>query len=122
MADDLLELLRAAVGSAHVLADPELRAPYETDWTGRWSGRARAVVRPADAQEVAAVLRACGAAGVPVVAQGGNTGLVGGGVPRGSGAEVVVSLARLDAIEPVDASSGDVIVGAGATLAQVQGA
>jgi FAD/FMN-containing dehydrogenase len=120
MVDDLLERLSAVVGARHVFDDPDLRAPYETDWTGRWSGRARAVVRPADAEQVAAVLRACLAAGAPVIAQGGNTGLVGGGVPRGDGVEVVVSLSRLDAVGRVDASSGDVIVGAGATLARVQ--
>ncbi len=120
MGDDLLERLRAAVGAPHVLEDPDLRARYETDWTGRWSGRARVVVRPADAGQVAAVLQACLAADAPVIAQGGNTGLVGGGVPRGDGTEVVVSLARLDTVGPVDVSSGDVIVGAGATLARVQ--
>ncbi|MCU1456314.1 MAG: linked oxidase domain protein [Actinomycetia bacterium] len=120
MGDDLIERLRAAVGPQHLLVDPDLRAPYETDWTGRWSGRARAVVRPADAHQLADVLRICLAAGAPAIAQGGNTGLVGGGVPRGGGSEVVVSLARLDGIGPVDGSSGDVVVGAGATLARVQ--
>ena len=108
MADDLLEHLRAVVGARHVLDDPDLRAPYETDWTGRWSGRSRAVVRPTDEEQVQGVLRACLAADAPVVAQGGNTGLVGGGVPRGGGTEVVVSLARLDRIGPVDGSSGAV--------------
>ncbi|CAA9494975.1 MAG: D-2-hydroxyglutarate dehydrogenase, partial [uncultured Solirubrobacteraceae bacterium] len=73
--------LAAAVGPGHVLADPELRAPYERDWTGRFGGAARLVVRPADTAQVAAVLAACAAAGVPVVPQGGNTGLVGGGIP-----------------------------------------
>ena len=67
-----------------------MRAPYETDWTRRFRGRARAVVRPADAEQVAAVLRACREHGAPVVPQGGNTGLVGAGVPRGG--EVVLSL------------------------------
>ncbi len=125
MADDLLEQLRAVIGVAHVLTDPALRAPYETDWTGRWSGPARVVVRPADTAQVAAVLRACAAVGAPVIAQGGNTGLVGGGIPRGAddpsnAGTVLLSLARLDRIEPVDSSSGDVIAGAGATLARVQ--
>ena len=92
----LAEDLRAVVGDAHVLVDPPLRAPYETDWTGRFSGAAALVVRPGDAEQVAAVLAACSAAGAPVVPQGGNTGLVGGGVPRGG--EVVLSLTRLDAV------------------------
>src|SRR5215218_3919323 len=50
----LLPSLRGVVGSAHVLADQDVRAPYETDWTRRWSGHAQAVVRPAGADEVAA--------------------------------------------------------------------
>ena len=90
MSDPLLEQLASIVGRAQVLVDADLRAGYETDWTGRFSGTARAVVRPASTQEVAAVLRACNAAGVAVVAQGGNTGLVGGSVPRGG--EVVLAL------------------------------
>ena len=87
-----------AVGAAHVLTDPELRAPYETDWTRRFTGHARAVVRPADTAQVAAVVRACAEHAVPVVTQGGNTGLVGGSVPRGDGAQVVLSTRRLDAL------------------------
>jgi FAD/FMN-containing dehydrogenase len=116
----LLAALRAAVGERHCLTDPDLRASYETDWTRRFSGRALAVVRPGSTDEVAAVLRVCADAGVGVVPQGGNTGLVGGSVPRGG--EVVVSLRRLDAIEGLDADAGEVTVGAGATLAAVQSA
>lgn len=110
--------LREAVGDAHVLVDPALTASYETDWTGRFSGRAACVVRPADTAQVAAVVRACGAAGVPLVVQGGSTGLVGGGVP--SGGEVLLSLRRLDALGDVDVASAQVSAGAGVTLAALQ--
>src|SRR3954454_13489813 len=92
--------LAEVVGEAHVLVDDDVRAPYETDWTRRFSGRAAAVVRPADTEQVAAVLRACADAGAAVVPQGGNTGLVGGAVPRGG--EVVLSTARLTALGEVD--------------------
>ncbi len=112
--DALARRLIEAVGQDHVLTDPERTRSYETDWTGRWSGRARLVVRPRDTAQVAAVLRACGAAGVGVVPQGGNTGLVGGGVPRGG--EVVLSLARLTELGPVDTAAGQVTAGAGVTL------
>ncbi|HET9144389.1 FAD-binding oxidoreductase, partial [Actinophytocola sp.] len=110
--------LAALVGPEHVLTDRDVLAGYETDWTGRYRGRARLAVRPADSGEVAGVLRACRAAGAPVVPQGGNTGLVGGGVPRDG--EVVLSLARLTGLGPVDPLAGQVTVGAGATLAAVQ--
>lgn len=113
-----MRTLTAVVGADHVLVDDDVRAPYETDWTGRFRGRARMVVRPADTGEVAGAVRACADAGVPVVAQGGNTGLVGGGVPAGG--EVVLSLARLTELGPVDALAGSVVTGAGVTLAALQ--
>ena len=109
--------LAAIVGGDHVLTDPDLRAPAEVDWTGLWRGSARAVARPGDPAEVAAVLAACAAAGVPVVPQGGNTGLVGGAVPTGG--SVVLSTRRLTGLEPV-AADGTVVAGAGATVAAVQ--
>lgn len=117
----LLADLVSIVGSDHVLRDPALRAGYETDWTGRFHGEALAVVRPADTAQVAAVVRACAAAGVGIVPQGGNTGLVGGGVP-GPGTRaglVVLGLGRLATLEPVDADGAEVVVGAGVTLARL---
>jgi FAD/FMN-containing dehydrogenase len=114
----LAAALAEIVGSAHVLTDPELRRSYEVDWTGRFGAPAALVVRPGDTGEVAAVLQACSAAGMAVAVQGGNTGLVGGGVPRGG--EVLLSLARLDSLEPVDTASGQVTVAAGVRLAALQ--
>jgi FAD/FMN-containing dehydrogenase len=114
----LVEALAAAVGERDVLVDDDLRASYETDWTRRFHGRARAVVRPGSAEEVAAVLAACRAHGAAVVAQGGNTGMVGGGVPRGG--EVVLSLSRLRSLDEVDRATAQVTVGAGVTLAALQ--
>ena len=114
----LVEQLVTAVGREHVLVDESSTAGYSVDWTGRYRGRAAAVVRPGSSAEVAAVLRACAAAGAAVVPQGGNTGLVGGGVPLAG--EVVVSTRRLDALGPVDVLAGQVSVGAGAALAAVQ--
>jgi len=119
--DALIAGLEAVVGAQHVRTDPDLLAPHEVDWTGRWRGSARAVVRPGDTTEVAGVLAVCAAHGVAVVPQGGNTGLVGGGVPRDG--EVVLSLTRLDqlgAVAPTADGAGSMVVGAGATLAAVQ--
>ena len=102
----LNEDLIRAVGVNHVLTDPGLREGYERDWTGRFGGEAACVVRPADTAQVAAVLAACRAHGAALVPQGGNTGLVGAGVPRGG--EVLLSLARLDAVGEVDAATAQV--------------
>ena len=120
MSDRLLDELCAALGAEHVLVDADVVATYETDWTGRFHGRARAVVRPGTTDEVATVLRACTGAGAPVVPQGGNTGLVGGSVPRGG--EVGLSTQRLDAVEHVDAVNGEIVVGAGVTLSRARDA
>jgi FAD/FMN-containing dehydrogenase len=118
----LLDALRDAVGARHLLTDADLRASYETDWTRRWHGAALAVVRPASTGEVAAVLRACATAGVAVIPQGGNTGLVGGSVPRSvaSRPQVVISTLRLRDLEPIYALAAEVTVGAGVTLAALQ--
>jgi FAD/FMN-containing dehydrogenase len=110
--------LAGIVGETHVLTDPDLRAPYETDWTGRFIGTASAVVRPSNTDEVAAVVRVCAAHGLAMVVQGGNTGLVGGGVPY-DGA-VLLCLTRLTRREPVDALESQVTVGAGVTLESLQ--
>ena len=119
MAATLLTALAEVVGERHAFDDPDLTAGYETDWTGRWSGRARCVVRPASTEEVAAVVRVCAEEGAAIVPQGGNTGLVGGGVPRDA---VLLSLARLDDVGEHDAALGQVTVGAGATLATLRDA
>ena len=112
--------LTEVVGGRHVLWGPDERAPYERDWTGRFVGSAPAVVRPGNVAEVTAVIAICRHHGLAIVAQGGNTGLVGGSVPLAG--EVVVSLRRLDDVGPVDAVARQVTAGAGATVAAVQDA
>ena len=110
--------LVAAVGENHVLTDPEVVAPYGEDWSGRFAGPVLAVVRPATTDEVAAVVRICTAAGLPVLPQGGRTGLVGGSVPGPHDPPMVVlSTVRLQRLDPVDTDAGQVTVGAGVTLA-----
>jgi FAD/FMN-containing dehydrogenase len=123
MRDSLLSVLAEIVGGTHVITDPGVRAGYERDWTGRWQGRARAVVRPAGTAEVAAVVRACAEAGTAIVPQGGNTGLVGGGVPRAAGHrdQIVLSTGRLTGTGvEVDPATAQLVTGAGATLAAAQ--
>ncbi len=115
----MLEDLRFA---GRLLTEPADMAPFLTDWRGRWTGRARAVAQPESAQDVAAVLAWCSAHGVPVLPQGGNTGLSGGSVPDGSGQAMVVSLARLNRIRAVDAAGNTLVAEAGCTLAAVQAA
>src|SRR6516165_11150579 len=117
--DVLLREFASVVGAAHVLTG-DATAGYAVDWTGAFHGHTPAVLRPGSTAEVATLLALCGDAGLPVVPQGGNTGLVGGGVPLHG--EVVLSLARLDRLGPVDPGAGQVTAGAGVTLRQVSDA
>ena len=121
-APGLLGELRDIVGAAHLVADDAGMAPYLTDWRGRFTGRACAVVLPADSGEVARVVAACAGARVPVVPQGGRTGLVLGSVPDASGSAIVLSLRRLNRIRQVDPFNRTMTVEAGCILHDVQAA
>ena len=115
-----LERMARVVGAAHVLTTASEVAPYTVDWRGRYHGSACAVVRPASTAEVAAVVTLCAGARVPIVPQGGNTGMCGAATPDESGREVVLSLGRLRSIRGVDQANATITVEAGVTLAEVQ--
>jgi FAD/FMN-containing dehydrogenase len=115
--DDFLTELSAITGAEHVLTDADVTDGYATDWTRRYHGQARCVVRPGSTDEVAQVIRVCARFNVPVVPQGGNTGLVGGGIPHGG---VLLSLRRLSRLDQVDELAGQVTAGAGATIADLR--
>lgn len=115
----LVEKLAGIVGAGHVLTGDGVGARHNQDlWGGARVGHARLVVRPGTVAEVAEVLAVCDRIGQPVVAQGGMTGLVGGGLPGPE--ELVVSLERLDTVEEVDPVTRTMTVQAGVTLQAVQ--
>ena len=116
---DLIDSLRHIVGAAHVLTEGDLSA-YELDWRKRSRGKSLAVVRPGSTAEVAQVVKACAAAGVSIVPQGGNTGLVVGSTPDDSGTQVVLSLQRMQAVRAVDAANLTMTVEAGCILQNLQ--
>ncbi len=111
-----------AIGSAHVISDPHDMGAYLTDWRGRETGTALAVLRPGSTHEVAALVRLCNQYRVPVVPQGGNTGLVLGSIPDRSGNAVVMSLKRLNQVRDSDAINNTMTVEAGCILQHVQAA
>jgi FAD/FMN-containing dehydrogenase len=115
----MLGAFEEAVGAGHVLVDPGVTIGYGTAWAAADGVVPLAVVRPADAAEAAAVLRACAEHGARLVLQGGNTGMVRGGVPMSTD-EVVLSTTRMNAIEEIDRESLQVVVGAGTTLEELQ--
>ena len=116
----LLQALRAVVGDRHVLTVADDLSSYERDWRKRWHGRALAVVRPGSTAETADVVRACREHGVALVPQGGNTGLVGGGVPDDTGTQVLLSTRRMDAVRQIDTANLTITVEAGCVLQKVQ--
>ena len=116
---DLLNTLRQTLGATHVLTEGDLTA-FEQDWRKRIRGKALAVVRPGNTQEVAAVVKACAHAGVSIVPQGGNTGLVVGGIPDESGTQILLSLQRMNAVRAVDGDNLTITVEAGCVLQNLQ--
>jgi len=116
----LLSRLRETVRSAQVLTAPEDTAAYLTDWRGRFTGRAQAVVLPSNTHEVAAIVSVCAEMRTPIVPQGGNTGLAGGATPDPSGAAIVLSLKRLNRVREIDPINGTITVEAGCVLHDVQ--
>lgn len=97
-------------------------APFLVDWRKLWHGRAIGVAQPDTPAGVAAVIRWCAERRVPVVPQGGNTGLSGGATPDSSGAAVVLSLARLDRVRSIDPVNDTITLDAGCLLQRVQDA
>jgi FAD/FMN-containing dehydrogenase len=125
---ELLDALRRIVGSTHVLTHDDPGAdlsPWEQDWRKRVRGQALAVVRPGNTAEVAAVVKAIAAARaggqtVSIVPQGGNTGLVVGGVPDGTGTQVLLTLQRMNRVRAIDPANLTLTVEAGCVLQNVQ--
>jgi FAD/FMN-containing dehydrogenase len=121
----LITELRQICGSTNVLTHEDQAtdlSPWEQDWRQRVQGRALAVVRPGNTGEVAAVVKACAAANNPIVPQGGNTGLVVGGVPDNSGRQIVLSMTRMNTVRAIDPANLTITVEAGCVLQNLQAA
>ena len=117
----LLSELQSLLGPSHVLTGADADG-YVQDWRRRYRGAALAAVRPGSTDEVAGVVRLCLRHGVPVVPQGGNTGLCGGATPDASGSAVVLSTARLNRVMALDTDNDTITVEAGCVLQAVQDA
>jgi FAD/FMN-containing dehydrogenase len=117
---EALERIKAIVGPKGFIADPADMTPYLDDQRGLYHGAARLVVRPASTEEVAAVVRVCAEARIPIVPQGGNTGLVGAAVPPEDGRAVLLSLGRLNRVRAIDPINHTITVEAGCILVDIQ--
>ncbi len=112
----LLAALLDVLGPKGFTTDHDIMQPWLTDWRGKYHGRAAAMLSPATTEEVAAVVKLAGDAGVAVVPQGGNSGMVGGATPDASGAQLLLSLRRMNAIRRIDHDAQSVVVEAGVVL------
>jgi len=117
---DILARLKEITGEKGFLTDEADMAPYLQERRELFAGRAAAVLRPSSVEEVSAIMRIAHEAGIAVVPQGGNTGLVGGQMPDQSGDAIVLSLSRMNQVRAIDAVNNTLTVDAGVTLAAAQ--
>jgi FAD/FMN-containing dehydrogenase len=115
---DALSRLKDAVGLKGFSEDPHEIAPHVEEWRGSYKGRTPLLLKPTTTEEVSRILAICNETNTAIVPQGGNTGLVGGQIPFNG--EVLLSLERLNRIRQVDKAGANMIVEAGAILANVQ--
>ncbi|HEY3148454.1 MAG TPA: FAD-binding oxidoreductase, partial [Dongiaceae bacterium] len=118
--DPLIAGLAAIVGARHCLTEPEALAPFLTDWRNIYRGRARAAVLPGTVEDVQAIVRLACQHRVPIVPQGGNTGLSGGATADDSGNAIVLSLKRLTRVRTIDPLNNSMVAEAGCILADLQ--
>lgn len=115
-ADAFLVAAHALLGTRGLTSDPERMDAWLTDWRGRYTGRALALASPASTSEVAALVKLCAEHGVPIVPQGGNSGMAGGATPDTSGHAIILSLRRMNAIRSLSADGCQVVCEAGVIL------
>ncbi len=120
LGEGFLDAIRAIVGPAGLLTDAADTAPYAEDWRRLYQGRTPAVVRPADAAQLGAVMRLCSEQGVAVVPQGGNTSMVAGATPDADNSQIVVSTARMNRVRAIDPVDMTMTIEAGVTLKAAQ--
>ncbi|MGB1088530.1 MAG: FAD-binding oxidoreductase, partial [Alphaproteobacteria bacterium] len=116
----ILEKLEACVGPGGFTTEAEILAPLLIEGRGKFVGQAAALLRPANTQEVSAILKICNATGTPIVPQGGNTGNVGGQTPDSSGSSILLSLVRMKQTRSIDPGNNTLVVDAGVTLIEAQ--
>jgi FAD/FMN-containing dehydrogenase len=113
--------IAAVVEEKHYLRNGPDAAPFLEDWRGRYRGAARGVAFPADVAQVSEIVRLCGAAGIAIVPQGGNTGLTGGAVPLDAGRSLVLNVSRLNRVRAIDLDNNSITVEAGVILETLRG-
>ena len=112
----LLAEMALLLGPKGFTTDSDTMQPWLTDWRGKYHGRAAALLSPATAGEVAAIVTMARAAHVALVPQGGNSGMVGGATPDASGSQLLLSLRRMNRIRAIETGARSVVAEAGVVL------
>ncbi len=116
LSPELLKAFRDTLGDKGVITDPDEIAPHTAAWRGGLKGKTPVVLRPASTEETAAIMKLCAQHNQPITPQGGNTGLVNGGIPHG---EVCLSMQRMNTIRSVDPDNNSMVAEAGCVLTSV---
>ena len=119
MANNFLEKVSAKISSSIIITDDEIMAPHLTDWRGNFSGCASALLMPTDTEMVSAIMRIADEENQVILPQGGNTGLVGGGIPDQSGNTVILSLQKMNSIIEFSCENRTITVQAGCILSLI---
>jgi FAD/FMN-containing dehydrogenase len=117
---DVLDRLKSVVGQSGIIDDPADIAPYCRSWRGNWVGDVPAVFRPANTEEVAALVRICAETHTAIVPQGGNTGLTGASQPHEGRTEIIISTSRMRRVRGIDTANDTITVDAGVILKEIQ--
>ena len=112
----LVDKIRSRFGERSVLTEPQDVEPWLTDWRGRWTGKAGAILQPSSAEEVAAIVQLAVGLGIPLVPQGGNTSMVGGATPPDDGSALILSLRRMNRVRSIEKAAKRAEVEAGVIL------
>ncbi|WP_164116983.1 FAD-binding oxidoreductase [Sphingorhabdus sp. Alg239-R122] len=118
---DFLKALEDIAGARAITCDASDMEPWLTDWRGRYHGSAQALVSPPDTQTLARIVKLAAEHRVPIVPQGGNSGMVGGATPDGSGNAILLSMRRMDAIRGFDVQDRQIVAEAGVILQNLHG-
>lgn len=116
IAPDILQRFAAILPPGRVIDDPDLVAPWTTDWRGKYRGAAAAVLAPRSVEEVSAILALASATGTAIVPQGGNSSMVGGATPPADGSALILSTRAMNAIRAIDADANLALCEAGVIL------
>ena len=115
----IIEALTAILGDKNIITDKTEMSPFLEDWRGNFKGDATAILMPTSTEQVSKILQIADEENLYIVPQGGNTGLVGGGIPDASGKMFVLTLSRMKQVRSFSKDNRSMTVEAGCILQEL---